>query len=76
MRPTRQQREEAEAALCLDMEMLRDGAEGLFRKALEEHAAACDLSEPMLRADALARVDDIIASAKRLLEMAAEKAQS
>ena len=71
----REAAEEADGERWQAIDSLRSGARALLMQAVKAHKAACDILHKQIRADSLQLVEWTIEEAKRLLQLAAEKAE-
>jgi hypothetical protein len=71
----REAAEEADGERWQAIESLHSGAKALLLQAVKLHRAACDILYKQVRADSLQRVEWTIEEARRLLQLAAEKAE-
>ena len=71
----REAAEDADGERWQAIDSLRSGARALLMQAVKTHRAACDILHKQIRADSLQLVEWTIEEAKRLLQLAAEKAE-
>jgi hypothetical protein len=71
----REAAEEEDGERWRAIDPLRSGARALLMQAVKAHRAACDILHQQIRADSLQLVESTIEEAKRLLQLAAEKAE-
>jgi hypothetical protein len=71
----REAAEEADGERWQAIDSLRSGARALLMQAVKAHRDACDILHKQVRADSLQRVEWTIEEARRLLQLAAEKAE-
>src|SRR5258708_36735871 len=71
----REDAEEADGERWQAIDSLRSGARALLMQAVRAHRTACDILQKQIRADSLQLVEWTIQEAKRLLQLAAEKAE-
>ena len=73
--PEREAAEKADGERWQAIDSLRSGARALLMQAVKAHRAACDILHQQIRVDSLQLVESTIEEAKRLLQLAAEKAE-
>jgi len=71
----REAAEDADGERWRAIDSLRSGARALLMQAVKAHRAACDILNKQIRTDSLQLVESTIEQAKRLLQLAAEKAE-
>jgi len=71
----RKAEEKVDEELWLDAGALQAGARALFLKAIKTHKSACDAFNKFTREDGLQQCDGLIGEGRRLLKMAAAKAE-